>query len=759
MGALDCWNYCMDRHALAGLVAALSGLIFAASAVGQSFPPAEVVPANDPAAGVSRPRIGLALSGGGARGGAHIGVLRALAEQRIPIDYIAGTSMGAVMGGLYASGLDEAEMETVATDIDWEWVFTEDPPRDYRSFRRKRDDDLFLVKQRAGFNRGELELPLGLIQGQNIDLFLDRTLLPVSQVDDFDELAIPFRAVAAEIASGETVVLSEGSLSRSLRASLSIPTIFAPIRIDDRLLVDGGIAQNLPVETVRAMGADVVIAIDISTPLGGEDELTSLLSVTGQLTSLLIVRQTQAQIELLGDEDVLITPDLGEIGTSDFTQIADTFPFGYESTMAAADMLRPLALSPEAYAAHRATRLDPRQEGLPVIDFVRLNNDSGLGDNLINERLKNVPTGVPLDVDALEYAIAELYGLDLFQNVRYEVVEENGATGLEVGVEERLWGPGYLQGGVQYSSAGDDDTRFGLSVSYLRTQMNERGAEWRTTFAVGDEPKLYTEWHQPLGFNARAFLAADYTHEAKLVNLYSGGSPIATVQPTEDSISVSAGREFGNWGEVRLGLVRGNGETDLVTGSPLIPLAEEFDRGQFFTRFTLDTLDSFYFPSSGTFVLTEWRGSRDDLGAEDNFDQFVSRIVASKSFGKNILTGALRYDTPSADVAPPRDLFRIGGFWDLSGYAENELSGQHVARLTGAYYRKIRSIRQYAAYVGISYETGNAWASRGEISMNSAIDSASIWLGGDTLIGPIYLAYGKAEDGRNGIYFFIGSVF
>jgi len=749
----------MDRRVLAGFLAALWGLTFAAAAVGQPSTPADIVPPNDPAAGVSRPRIGLALSGGGARGGAHIGVLKALAEQRIPIDYIAGTSMGAVMGGLYASGLDESEMEAVSTEIDWGWVFTEDPPRDYRSFRRKRDDDLFLVKQRAGFNRGSLELPLGLIQGQNIDLFLDRTLLPVSQVDDFDELAIPYRAVAAEIASGETVVLSEGSLSRSVRASLSIPTIFAPIRIDDRLLVDGGIAQNLPVQTVRDMGAEVVIAIDISTPLGGEDTLTSLLSVTGQLTSLLIVRQTQAQIELLGDQDVLITPDLGDIGTSDFTRIAETFPLGYDTTMAAADMLRPLALSPEAYAAHRATRPDPRQEALPVIDFVRLNNDSGLGDNLIQERLKDIPTGVPLDVDALEYAIAELYGLELFQNVRYAVVEENGRTGLEVGVEERSWGPGYLQGGVQYSSAGNDETRFGLSVSYLRTQMNERGAEWRTTFTVGDEPKLYTEWHQPLGFNARAFLAADYTHEARLVNLYSGGSQIATVQPTEDSISVAAGREFGNWGELRLGLMRGHGETDLLTGSPLIPLAEEYDRGMFFTRFMVDTLDSLYFPTGGTLFLTEWRGSREDLGAEDNFDQFVSRIISSKSFGKNILSASLRYDTTSADIAPPQDLFRIGGFWDLSGYAENELSGQHVARLSGSYYRKLASVRQSAAYVGISYETGNAWASRGEISMNSAIDAASIWLGADTPIGPIYLAYGKAEDGRNSIYFFIGSTF
>lgn len=712
-----------------------------------------------PATAADRPRIGLALSGGGARGGAHIGVLKALREQRIPIDFIAGTSMGAVVGGLYASGLDEDEVEAIAREMDWQALFSEDPPRDYRSFRRKRDDDLFLVKQRAGFNRGEVQLPLGLIQGQNIDLFLDRVLLPVSQVDDFDDLPIPYRAVAAEIESGRAVVLGEGSLSRSIRASLSIPTAFAPIRINGRLLVDGGIAQNLPIQTAREMGADIIIAIDISTPLDEEAALTSLLSITGQLSGFLTTRGTAQQIETLRPDDVLITPDLHEVGTADFTEITDTFAYGYDATMAAADRLRVLALSPADYQAHRDARPDNRQEAPPQVDFVRLVNDSSVGDSLINERLREIPTGVPLDLDATENAIAELYGLELFQNVRYSVVEDNGTTGLEIGVEERSWGPGYVQGGVQYSSSGNDHTLFGLSFSYLKTAMNELGAEWRTTVKIGDEPKLSTEWHQPLGFNARAFIATELSHEALLVNLYNDGTEIAQVQPTETALSFSAGREFGNWGELRMGFVRGQGENDLLTGSPTIPLADEFDRGYFFTRFSVDTLDSLYFPTGGSRITTEWRGSREDLGAEDHFDQFLGSFVGAKAFGKNILTGALRYDTTSADVAPPQDLFRIGGFWDLSGFAENQLSGQHVARLSAAYYRQLGNISRMSTYAGFTVETGNAWASRGDISLNDSIDAASIWVGADTPIGPVYLAYGRAEDGRDSIYFFIGGFF
>jgi len=209
----------------------------------------------------------------------------------------------------------------------------------------------------------------------------------------------------------------------------------------------------------------------------------------------------------------------------------------------------------------------------------------------------------------------------------------------------------------------------------------------------------------------------------------------------------------------RFGLARGHGNTDLLTGAPVIPVAEDYDRGHYFARFTVDTLDSLYFPTGGTLITTEWRGSRDGLGADENYDQFISRILGAKTIGKNILTGALRYDTTSADIAPPQDPFRIGRFWDLSGLAENELSGQHVARVSAAYYRRIGDVRLMPTYAGITVETGNAWASRGEISMNSAIDAASVWIGADTPLGPVYLAYGRAEDGRSSIYFFIGAIF
>ena len=260
------------------------------------------------ARGRPRPAIGLVLSGGGARGGAHIGILKALEELRVPVDYVAGTSIGAVIGGFYVSGMSVAELEQLVESLEWETAFLNTMPRQLKSFRRKRDDDLFLVDQKPGLNDGEFELPIGLVQGQVIDMIISRETLRASQVQSFDELAIPFRAVAGDIVTGEAVVLREGSLARAIRASMSIPAALSPIEIDGRLLVDGGIAMNLPVDVARDMGADTIIAVDISTGLLARETLRSVLDITTQLTNMLTRTGTVEQRAKLTANDVLLVP-------------------------------------------------------------------------------------------------------------------------------------------------------------------------------------------------------------------------------------------------------------------------------------------------------------------------------------------------------------------------------------------------------------------------------------------------------------------
>ncbi len=256
----------------------------------------------------ARPKIGLVLSGGAARGLAHIGVLKALDEQGIQIDAIAGTSMGAVVGGLYASGYTPAELERIALEMDWQQALSDAPPRKDVPFRRKQDDRDFLVKQKISFrDDGTLGLPLGVIQGQNLAMVLESLLVHTSDNRDFDKLAIPFRAVSTDIATGEKVVFRKGHLPQAIRASMSIPAVFAPVEIDGRLLVDGGMVDNIPVDVARDMGVDVVIVVDIGNPLRDRKDLSTVLDVMNQSITLMTRKNSEAQLATLKPGDVLIS--------------------------------------------------------------------------------------------------------------------------------------------------------------------------------------------------------------------------------------------------------------------------------------------------------------------------------------------------------------------------------------------------------------------------------------------------------------------
>ncbi len=260
--------------------------------------------------------------------------LKALEELRVPVDELAGTSIGAVIGGFYVSGMSVADLEQLVESLEWERAFLNVTPRRLKSFRRKRDDDSFLVEQKPGLNGGEFELPVGLVQGQVIDMIISRETLRASQVQNFDQLAIPFRAVAGDIVTGEAVVLGSGSLARAIRASMSIPAALSPIEIDGRLLVDGGIAMNLPVDVARDMGADVVIAVDISSDLLSRDTLRSVLDVTAQLTNLLTRGGTLEQRRKLTANDILLLPQFAEdLSSTTFARMGEAIQSGYDAVM------------------------------------------------------------------------------------------------------------------------------------------------------------------------------------------------------------------------------------------------------------------------------------------------------------------------------------------------------------------------------------------------------------------------------------------
>ena len=305
-----------------------------------------------------RPRVGLVLGGGGARGAAHIGVLRELERHRVPIDAIAGTSMGAIVGGLYAAGMSVAELQDVVATLDWADTMSDTPPRKDLSFRRKQDDAHFPIDLELGLRGSELVVPMGVIQGQDLELLLRELTIGVSGISDFDDLPIPFRAVASDIESGEAVILDSGDLAQAIRASMAVPGALAPVRIGDRLLVDGGLVGNLPIDVARTMGVDVVIAVDVEFPLYSADELDSAFAISEQMLTILIHKETRRQIDTLGDDDVLIRPELGTFASSDFGRIADTLEPGAEAARAVSASLRRLTRSESEYAEHVAQRPD-----------------------------------------------------------------------------------------------------------------------------------------------------------------------------------------------------------------------------------------------------------------------------------------------------------------------------------------------------------------------------------------------------------------
>lgn len=702
--------------------------------------------------GAGRPSVGLVLSGGGARGAAHVGVLRVLEEYRVPVDYIAGTSMGAIVGGLYAAGYSVDDLEDVVRQIDWEEVFDDRTQRRERSFRRKRDDDLFLVRQRPGFSGGKLKFPPGVLDGQKIDLMLKRLTLPVAGVHDFDELSIPYRAVAADLETGDAVVLGGGDLALAIRASMSIPIVFAPREIDGRLLIDGGISSNLPIDVVREMGADIVIAVDISTPLEERDRIHGLPDVAGQLTTIMTRRNADKQIRSLTDRDIFIRPDLGDITTASFGREADAIPRGIEAARSVGDRLSGLSVPDSTWRRRRGDGLAP--ESRPVVDEVRIVNQSRLSDGVILARL-DVETGRPLDVDRVEQNIGQIYGLELFESVYYDVSREEGRGVMTVSARETSWGPNYIQFGVVIY---DDyeGPNFNVAAAYTRTAVNRLNGEWRTGVQLGREPGIFTEFFQPFDRRLKWFAGAKLFAGEETWNVFDdGGDKLSELGIRRYGVDAAVGRELGTWGEIRAGYLREAGTIRIQVGDPGTP-ETRFDTGVAYVQLFLDELDDVRFPRGGVAARVRLSAGREALGSDTDYEQALATATAAYSKGRNTGVVSGSFGTSRDADAPVQSLFALGGLTRLSGYELNELRGQHFALLSGIVYRRLVDSGMAPLYAGLSAEYGNVFESREAIRWDGATAAGSVFAGLDTPVGPVFVAYGFAEGGRRNFYLVLG---
>jgi NTE family protein len=712
----------------------------------------------------ARPRIGLVLSGGGARGLAHVGVLKVLDELRIPIDAIAGTSMGAVVGGMYASGMSGSQIEAFVMTLDWNSAFRDRPPRSDLNFRRKQDDREFLVRFPLGVQAGKFRVPRGLVQGQKLTQVLRRETVAVAGIDDFDRLPIPYRAVATDLETGERRVLSGGDLTEAMRASMSAPGVFAPVEIDGRLLVDGGLVENLPVDVVDAMGADIVIAVDVGFQPVGRRELNSALAVSNQMLTIMMLRETHRQRGLLGGSDILIEPGLGTMGSADFTVVEQTVALGVEAARAQAESLAALSLGEDGWQRRVAAR-ESREDALPEIEFVKVD----AGSRRYRERIEAVLSpvvGQKLDPRAMEQRLSSLYGDDIFESLDYRIVREGDAAGIEVAARRKSWGPNYVRFGLELQDDFEGSNSFNAGVRTQVTEVNRFGAEWQTDLRIGASPRLFTEFYQPIGYASDWFVAPRLLVERRNFDIIQDDQHLATFRVRNQEAGLDLGREFGVWGEMRFGLVRGEGRQHLLVGDPDdpdLPPRTDFDRGELFSRFSVDRLDDVYFPRDGEFVALQWNGSRKGLGADVNSDRITLDWMLARSRGRSTYqlsaTGGAVVSGPQDSV---QDFYSLGGLFNLSGLPPDSLAGPHFGVARALYYRRIGSggegFLNVPTYLGVSVELGNVWEDRSDIDSSSARLNGSAFLGFDTFLGPIYLAAGVDEDGGRSFYLLLGRV-
>ncbi len=717
-----------------------------------------------------RPRVGLVLSGGGARGAAHIGVLKVLEENRIPVDAIAGTSMGAVVGGLYASGLSAADIERVMTSVDWQDAFRDRPARTDLNFRRKLEDQNFLVKFPLGLKGRKFRLPRGLVQGQKLTQILRGLTLPVAQIQHFDDLAIPFRAVATDIVTGDRVILDHGDLTTAMRASLSAPGVFSPVDYEGRMLVDGGLSSNLPIDVAREMGVDMLIVVDCGFPLLERGKLISVATVSNQMLAILIRHNTAEQRKSLTAGDVVIDPALGDFSSLDFTEHAKAMRIGEEAARGQQQRLASLSL-PEGEFQRLVAARAAKRTNLPEVKFLAIEPGSERYTSAINA-LFGDQVGKRVNVPRLTRRVGEIYGQGNLEIFDYRLVKAPATAGegadefgLAFTTRRNSWGPNYLRFGLQLQNDFEGNSSFNAAARGTLAEITRYGGEWLWDFQVGETPRVATEIYLPVGYRSRWFVAPHAEFKIRTLPLVDEEERIlAEYRVRSTDFGIDFGRELGNYGEIRLGAGRTLGSARVRIGDPLLP-PTDFDADKFFGEFRYDSVDDVNFPRRGGSFQLGWQGEREGGGDSQKADLILFDQLYAHSWGRHTAilwtTAGTRLDS---DVDIVRSYYSLGGFLNMSGVTPETLVGPHFAIARGIYYRRIgegtgQGFLNVPVYLGTSLEVGNVWNARRDMSFDSAKTNGSVFLGLDTLLGPVYFATGFDDEGGSAYYLFLGRTF
>jgi len=714
----------------------------------------------------TRDKIGLVLSGGGAKGTAHIGVLKVLEQHNIPVDYVVGTSIGAYVGGMYALGYEADEIEHIMLGLSWSDGYSDFIPRESLSYVNKQHRDRYNLSIRLGYSDGEFKVPHGLLLGQSAYQILQQSTDTVSSFASFDDLAIPYRAVASDIATAQMVVLDSGSINQAMKASAAVPGIVAAVEINGKMLVDGGITNNMPIDVVKKMGADIVIAVDIGSPLAGQSELTSTVSVLNQLSTILTNNTSLTQKALLSDKDILLRPAIDDLSTTDWSVMPQALSLGEKEANTQSAALVKLAISDGEYQAYKQRKYAKSKQWFDELTNkiieIQLENNSKVDDDIITLHF-GVKLGKVLSKDELDLAISRVYALDKFEQVTVEFNDTEKGRVLILHTRAKSWGPNYFDFGFNLKTDFANRAIVSLNMSYLMKDVTDNGGRLLNEVKIGWETLLATEFYQPLTKShdyygrARASYGKDKWEKTKTRPELSNDYYNATL---------ALGYNYSFNGIIEMGGVAETGDLAIDAMS-----VGNYDYNSFggFVRFGYDTLNSINFPTQGNKFTVEMQWLNDQysplLSPEEADKALVLNIDWRGAFGirSHTFVGIASLATVENDTDFSVHVTELGGFLNLSGYQEDALIGAHKFFAAVVYQydlgREMPTEGGLPIYLGISAEAGNVWQVHESVKYSDLIHSGSIYLGTDTSFGPAAFGVGFASGGKSSVFLSIGKNF
>ncbi|USX27309.1 patatin-like phospholipase family protein [Oxalobacteraceae bacterium OTU3CINTB1] len=722
-----------------------------------SVAPAAAPPPPADAAAKSRPKVALVLSGGGARGFAHIGVLRALQELRIPVDFVVGTSMGSVVGGAFAAGSSVEQLEQLVRRTDWNAVVADRPPRDQLVYRRREEDLLLPSRIELGARMDGVTLPPAAAGNEALELALTQVLPHGARDKPVDLLQLPFRSVASDLVTGELVELRDTPLFLAMRASLAVPGVFAPVRVGQRLLVDGGLVRNLPVDVAREMGADIIIAVNVGTPLAQEKELVSAVSVAQQMLQILTEQNVQRSLKELRPGDILLAPDLGGIGFLDFGSHDRAMKEGEAAVRSMSDRLVQLALPEAQYAAYETSRLSAP---VPIDQPVRLAKLEVAPSGRINPQALAVQSGLKvgqmITSEQAQRAGNQLFGRGDLARVETEIRDDQDGRSVLIKPTEADWARSRLRIGLELNSDFTDNNAYQLKVMHVLSSLNDWGAELRTVARVGTERVIGTQWWQPLGAGSQWYAAPELQYGSSALDVFdASGFRQARLGYNAKTVSMALGRQLGNWGDLRYTASR-----QTVTSQRTIPHdPREVREAQNVSAlsFNIDSLDTVAFPTRGTLFNVELqrlmtRGRDGPVPARQS-------VQALKAFSFGSWAGHVYGEWARNQGGASQST--LGGFLRLSGTTTDSVMGSRTVLGRVVMAKRIGVMPTALGgdvRLGFSLETGAAYGPDNPLKVGSLKHAASGFVSVDTRFGPLYFGSGATKSGDSSMYLFLGPI-